>query len=68
MTPGVFVDLGDVSLEVTSYTDPYRNVAGSLLDAQILRVSQKRHPGWSRVYARVLTEGTVALGDRVTIR
>jgi len=23
------------------------------------------HPGWSRLYARVLKEGTVRLGDRV---
>jgi MOSC domain-containing protein YiiM len=68
MTAGVLVDLGDVSLELTSYTDPCRNIARSFLDAQLLRVSQKRHPGWSRVYARVLTEGTIVVGDRVTVR
>ena len=29
------------------------------------RISQKRHAGWSRVYARVLVPGEIAAGDRV---
>jgi MOSC domain-containing protein YiiM len=29
------------------------------------RVSQKRVPGWSRVYARVVTPGTIRQGDPV---
>jgi MOSC domain-containing protein YiiM len=68
MTPGVIVDVGQVSLELTSYADPCRNIVGSFRGAQILRVSAKRHPGWSRVYARVLTEGPIAVGDWVTVR
>ena len=31
------------------------------------RVSQKRNPGGSRVYARVLREGTIRQGDTVTL-
>jgi MOSC domain-containing protein YiiM len=31
------------------------------------RVSQKRHPGWSRVYARVLAEGRLRPDDGVRI-
>jgi MOSC domain-containing protein YiiM len=68
MIPGALVDIGLVSLELTSYADPCRNIAGSFRGAQILRVSEKRHPGWSRVYARVLTEGTIEMGDPVTVR
>lgn len=68
MTPGVRVDVGEVSLELTSYANPCRNIAGSFLQGQILRVSERRHPGWSRVYARVLREGVIAVGDPVTIR
>ena len=68
MVPGARVDIGEVSLELTSYANPCRNIAGSFLDGQILRVSVKRHPGWSRVYARVLKEGTIAVGDPVTLR
>ena len=67
MVPGVRVDVGEVSLELTSYANPCRNITASFLDGQILRVSAKRHPGWSRVYARVLKEGTVTIGDPVTI-
>jgi MOSC domain-containing protein YiiM len=28
-------------------------------------MDQRRHPGWSRLYARVLTEGKVRQGDRI---
>ena len=31
------------------------------------RISQKRHPGWSRVYARVLVEGHLRPGDPVRL-
>ena len=68
MIPGVRVDVGEVSLELTSFANPCRNIAGSFLQGQILRVSERRHSGWSRVYARVLREGVLAVGDTVTIR
>ena len=32
-----------------------------------MRVAQKVHPGWSRLYARVLREGTVRTGDAVRL-
>jgi len=31
------------------------------------RVSEKRHPGWSRVYARVLATGSIRQGDPVRL-
>lgn len=68
MTPGVLLDVGPVSLELTAHADPCRNIAASFREAQILRVSAKRHPGWSRLYARVLVEGAVGIGDRVILR
>lgn len=67
MTPGVCVEVGPVSLELTSYADPCRNIIDSFLQGQIVRVSAKRHPGWSRVYARVLREGTITVGDTVAV-
>jgi MOSC domain-containing protein YiiM len=36
-------------------------------DGNYARVSQKRHPGWSRVYARVLVRGTIRHGDPVRL-
>jgi MOSC domain-containing protein YiiM len=68
MTPGVRVEVGEASLELTTYADPCRNIAGSFLQGQMLRVSARRHPGWSRLYARVLKEGTVKVGDAVAVR
>ena len=36
-------------------------------DGDYARVSQKRHPGWSRVYARVLATGSIRQGDPVRL-
>jgi MOSC domain-containing protein YiiM len=60
MQPGVFVTVGaEVRLEVTSFTTPCRTIAASFTDGKFVRISQKLHPGWSRVYARVLIPGEV---------
>jgi MOSC domain-containing protein YiiM len=67
MVPGARVEVGEVALELTSYADPCRNIAGSFMDRRMGRVSQKAHPGWSRLYARVTQEGTVRVGDQVRV-
>ena len=67
MQPGVRVEVGEVLLEITSFAHPCRNIAESFTGGAILSVSEKRHPGRSRVYARVLNEGRIAVGDRVTL-
>jgi MOSC domain-containing protein YiiM len=62
--PGNHLLLGDqVLVQVTRYTSPCLNIRGSFKDGEFARVSQKRHPGWSRVYARVLVEGTIRRDD-----
>ncbi len=58
---------GDVLLEVVSYTAPCKHNACWFKDEDYSRISQKKHPGWSRVYARVLSEGVVRQGDSVTV-
>jgi MOSC domain-containing protein YiiM len=66
--PGVRIRVGDsVVLEVTSFTSPCKTIRRSFLDGRFARISQKLHPGWSRVYARVISEGDVTLGDRVEV-
>ena len=68
VTPGRRLRLGDgVLLEVTSYTTPCRTIMRAFSDRAYGRVCQSHHPGWSRVYARVLTEGVVATGDPVRV-
>jgi MOSC domain-containing protein YiiM len=37
-------------------------------DGEFKRVSQKLHPGWSRLYARVLREGTIQIGEPVRVQ
>jgi MOSC domain-containing protein YiiM len=68
MTPGVWVEVGTVSMELTSYADPCRTIEESFRRREIGRVSAKLHPGWSRIYARVVNEGTIAVGNTVVIR
>lgn len=56
-----------VRLEIVKYTEPCRFNAQWFQDGNFNRINQKKHPGWSRVYARVLAEGMVRPGDPVTI-
>jgi MOSC domain-containing protein YiiM len=65
MVPGAQFDVGEVRVELTDYAVPCNNIAGSFASRRMVRVSQKVHPGWSRLYARVLKEGTVRIGDSV---
>jgi len=65
MIPGARFDVGEVRIELTDYAAPCNNIAASFRDRRTGRVSQKAHPGWSRLYARVLKEGTVRVGDSV---
>lgn len=64
LVPGARLGLGEsVVLEVTRYTSPCLNIRTAFADGDYSRVSQKVHPGWSRVYARVLVEGKISEGD-----
>jgi MOSC domain-containing protein YiiM len=63
--PGVRLRVGPVRLEIVSYTAPCVHNGRWFLNEDFSRMSQKKFPGWSRVYARVLTEGTVGAGDPV---
>jgi len=61
--------VGDAAeLEITGYTAPCEQNARWFRDGDYKRTSQKRHPGRSRLYARVLSEGTVRPGDPVTVK
>jgi MOSC domain-containing protein YiiM len=66
MIPGARFDIGEVRVELTDYAAPCNKIAASFRDRRTVRVAEKAHPGWSRLYARVLKEGTVRVGDRVS--
>jgi len=68
VVPGAHLQLGDaVLLRVTGYTSPCAKIAPVFTDRDHGRVSQKLHPGASRVYASVLVEGVVRAGDVVRL-
>jgi MOSC domain-containing protein YiiM len=68
LTPGTRLALGDeVVAEVTIYTSPCTTIRGAFRDGDFSRISNKTHPGESRVYARVLRTGIIHVGDAVRV-
>jgi MOSC domain-containing protein YiiM len=68
LTLGTRLRLGDtVEIELTSYTAPCANITESFADGDFTRISEKLHPGESRIYARVLSGGTIRTGDPVVV-
>jgi MOSC domain-containing protein YiiM len=67
LRPGTQLGIGpDVRLEIASYCAPCDLNACWFRDGAFPRISQKKHPGWSRLYARVVRGGLVRPGDVVT--
>lgn len=68
LSPGKRLALGDeVLIEITSYTTPCKTITASFRDGEFRRIAQKTHPGESRLYARVLQPGTLAVGQAVSV-
>lgn len=66
MVPGSRWQLGEwVEIEITRPTTPCRTIRGSFRGGDFNRIHHALRPAESRVYARVLREGTVRVGDRV---
>lgn len=69
LTPGDHLSIGaHLELQITGYTSPCRLNGQWFKDGNSARMAQELHPGWSRLYARVLAEGTVHAGDQVHLR
>ena len=68
MAPGLRLRIGaDALAEVTFPAAPCSKNAGWFADRDFRRMSEERHPGWSRWYARVLVGGDVTTGDAVVV-
>ena len=65
LKPGDRIRIGTVRLEFVSYTAPCVHNGRWFLNEDFSRISQKKYPGWSRMYARVLKEGLIRTGDPV---
>ena len=68
MVPGATLEVGAVQLQLTDYAAPCNNLLPYFAGGKFVRVAQKVHPGWSRLYARVSREGSVQIGDPVSLR
>jgi MOSC domain-containing protein YiiM len=68
MVPGTVCRIGDtVQIEVTSYTRPCAKNEQWFVNGEFTRMLQTRHPGESRVYARVMDGGPIDTGDEVRL-
>lgn len=68
LRPGDRLRLGrEVEIELTRHTTPCLKIAGSFSDGHFERVLQRRHPGSSRLYARVTRAGELAPADPVEL-
>lgn len=68
LKPGSRLALGDeVVLEITSYTSPCNSIAASFIKGNYSRIAQKKHPGYSRLYARVVSTGCLRTGQEVRV-
>lgn len=68
LKPGDRLRIGaHLQLEIMSYTAPCRLNGQWFKDGNSERMAQEAHPGWSRLYARVLAEGIVRVGDVVKV-
>lgn len=68
LKPGDRLALGDeVVIEITSYTNPCNSIAASFIKGEFRRISQKKHPGQSRLYARVIRTGRLRVGQEIRL-
>ena len=64
--PGTLLHFeGGLELEVTQYTTPCSTIRNSFNHLDFRRIKQDLHPGESRVYARVIREGTIRPNEAV---
>ncbi len=68
VVPGMRMWLGDeVAIEISSYAAPGWKHAHCFKDGNFDRINHDFHPGFSRVYARVLKPGMVHTGDIIHV-
>ncbi len=68
LVPGARISFASgVELEIVSYCNPCSTIRDSFQNLEFRRIQQDERPGESRLYARVLREGTLRSGDTATI-
>ncbi len=67
VTPGRTLNIGPVEAEITFFAEPCSKNARWFKDGQFGRMKESRHPGESRVYAKVIKGGPIRAGDPVEL-
>ena len=67
LQPGVQLQFHEVGLEITMAASPCKTIGDSFIDQNFNAISDKKHSGRTRWYARVLVEGTIHEHEIVTI-
>jgi MOSC domain-containing protein YiiM len=68
LAPEVRLVIGsEVVVELTIYTPPCLSIAASFVNGEFKRISQKINPGDSRLYARVIQPGRIAVGQSISV-
>jgi MOSC domain-containing protein YiiM len=68
VSAGATLALGEsVRVEITRDAAPCKTIGHCFVEGEFKRSSEKVHPGWSRMYAKVTREGVVAVGDEVIV-
>lgn len=67
LQPGVVLEFDEAVLEITMAATPCKTIAESFLNQEFTLLSDKRHPGRTRWYARVQVEGIIKNGENVAI-
>lgn len=67
VVPGRRVSIGPVEIEITHFATPCSKNARWFAGGRYNRMHADRHPGESRVYARVIAGGVVTTGDPVEL-
>ncbi len=57
----------DVLIEITDYAQPCRTIAKYFTGRKYGRISQKRNPGTSRLYAKILIPGSIKINAPIAI-
>ena len=67
LQPGSQLNVGDALIEITGPAPPCKTIKNSFTGGDFSRISQKKNPGWSRWYARVLKEAQVYCKDNISV-
>ncbi len=67
VVPGTTMAIGPVRAIITDYATPCSKNARWFSDGRFDRMSAGKHPGESRVYARVVEGGSISPGDPVEL-